>query len=85
MHIIQPLRKACKEIFPVAEYAWTTIPTYPSGQMGFVVCCKDPKRDVKKPARTLSTEEEDKLFKYYSQEIHEAAFVLPKFVEKALR
>lgn len=85
MNIILPLRKACKQIFPVAEYAWTTIPTYPSGQMGFVVCSKDPKSNVRKPARTVSREEEDKLFKYYSKEIHEAAFILPKFVEKALR
>ena len=85
MHIILPLRQECKKIFPVAEYAWTTIPTYPSGQMGFVVCCKDSNRNVRKPARTVSREEEDKLFKYYSKEIHEAAFILPKFVEKALR
>lgn len=85
MKIIKPLREACKKIFPVAEYAWTTIPTYPSGQMGFVVCSKDSKRNVRKPVRTVSQEEEDKLFKYYSKEIHEAAFVLPKFVEKELR
>ena len=85
MHIIQDVKKSCKAIFPVTEYAWTTIPTYPSGQIGFMVCCKDANRNVRKPARTLSTEEEDKLFKYYSKEVHEAAFVLPKFVEKALR
>ena len=85
MKIILELRQACKDIFPVAEYAWTTIPTYPSGQIGFAVCCKDAKRNVRKPVRTLDREEEDKLFKYYSKEIHEAAFVLPKFAEKALR
>ena len=85
MHIIQPLKKECQRIFPVADYAWTTIPTYPSGQMGFMVCCKDASRNVRKPARTLSRDEEDKLFKYYSKELHEAAFILPKFAEKALR
>jgi spermidine synthase len=53
--------------------------------MGFMVCCKDANTNVRKPARTLSKEEEDKLFKYYSKEVHEAAFILPKFVEKALR
>lgn len=72
-------------MFPVAEYAYTTIPTYPSGQIGFMVCCKDPKRDVKKPVRTWTPEEEEKLCKYYSKEIHEAAFVLPTFARKALR
>ena len=85
MHIIQPLQKACRSIFPTVSYAWTTIPTYPSGQMGFMVCCKDANRNVKKPVRKVSKEEEDRLFKYYSADVHEAAFVMPKFVEKALR
>jgi spermidine synthase len=85
MKLIVDLKKSCKEVFPVAEYAWTTIPTYPSGQIGFMVCSKDGSRDLKKPLRTVSAEEEDKLFKYYSAKVHEAAFVLPKFAEKALR
>ena len=83
--LIKDVRKSCKDIFPVAEYGFTTIPTYPSGQIGFMVCTKDAKRDVKKPVRTLDKDEEDKLFKYYSKEVHEAAFKLPKFAEKALR
>jgi len=85
MSMITGLKKQCKEVFPVAEYGWTTIPTYPAGQIGFMVCSKDGSANVKKPVRTLTTEEEDKIFKYYSKEVHEAAFVLPKFAEKALR
>jgi spermidine synthase len=85
MPLITKLKKDCKEVFPVAEYAYTTIPTYPSGQIGFMVCCKDAERDVKKPLRTWSTEQEEELCKYYSKEIHEAAFVLPTFARKALR
>ena len=85
MKMIADLKKSCKEVFPVAEYGWTTIPTYPSGQIGFMVCTKDGSRDVTKPLRKVSAAEEDKLFKYYSSKMHEAAFVLPKFAEKALR
>lgn len=85
LKLIADLKKSCKQVFPVAEYGWTTIPTYPSGQIGFMVCCKDPSRDVKTPLRTVSPEEEDKLFKYYSAKVHAAAFVLPKFAEKALQ
>lgn len=69
----------------MAEYAYTTIPTYPSGQIGFMVCCKDASRNVAKPLRSVSPDEEEKLYKYYSKEIHEAAFVLPTFARKALR
>lgn len=85
MPLIAKLMKDCKEVFPTVEYAYTTIPTYPSGQIGFMVCCKDANRNVKKPVRSWSEEEEEKLCKYYSKEIHEASFVLPNFARKALR
>jgi spermidine synthase len=85
LELITNLKKSCKEIFPVAEYAYTTIPTYPSGQIGFMICSKDPNANVKKPLRSWSLEEEEKLCKYYSKEVHEAAFILPTFARKALR
>jgi len=46
MEIISRLKKDCKEIFPVAEYGYTMIPTYPSGSIGFMVCSKDPNANV---------------------------------------
>ncbi|KAF7338576.1 Saccharopine dehydrogenase [Mycena venus] len=62
--LIKGLREMTKGIFPVTEYAYTTIPTYPSGQIGFVVATKDATRDL--PPRLCSPEfgramlEEDK-------------------------
>ncbi|MCJ1366009.1 putrescine aminopropyltransferase [Acarospora aff. strigata] len=85
LSMITALKKSCKEVFPTVEYAYTTIPTYPSGQIGFMVCCKDPERDLKTPVRSWSVEEEEKLCRYYSREIHGASFVLPVFARKALR
>jgi spermidine synthase len=85
MPLIAELKKSCREVFPTVEYAYTTIPTYPSGQIGFMVCSKDANRNVKKPLRTVSDEEEERLYKYYSKDIHEASFVLPNFARKALR
>ena len=85
LKLITELKKSCKEVFPVVEYAYTTIPTYPSGQIGFMVCCKDSKRNVKEPVRQWSMEEEEKLCRYYNKEIHRASFVLPTFARKALR
>ncbi|PFH60813.1 hypothetical protein XA68_10274 [Ophiocordyceps unilateralis] len=82
--LIKQLRKDCKEIFPVAEYAYTTIPTYPSGQIGFMICCKDASRDVKKPVRRWTVEQEAEKCKYYNSEIHTASFVLPNFAKKVL-
>ncbi|KAI9889230.1 MAG: putrescine aminopropyltransferase [Vezdaea aestivalis] len=84
LSLIQSLKKSCKEVFPVAEYAYTTIPTYPSGQIGFMVCSKDANRDVSKPLRSWSKEEEEKLCRYYNKAIHAASFVLPSFARTAL-
>ncbi|KAJ5224868.1 Spermine/spermidine synthase-domain-containing protein [Penicillium citrinum] len=84
LSLIADLKKSCKEVFPVAEYAYTTIPTYPSGQIGFMVCCKDANRNVKEPLRSWTREEEEKLCRYYNQDIHRASFVLPNFARKAL-
>ncbi|RAL64026.1 hypothetical protein DID88_003214 [Monilinia fructigena] len=83
--IITKLKKECKEVFPNVEYAYTTIPTYPSGQIGFMVCCKDANRDLRKPLRKWSPEEEEKLCRYYNAAIHEASFVLPTFARLALQ
>ncbi|KAK8089911.1 spermidine synthase [Apiospora hydei] len=83
--LITKLKKDCKEVFPVAEYGFTTIPTYPSGQIGFMVCCKEAGRDVKTPLRKWSAEEEVKLCRYYNSRVHEAAFVLPNFAAEALK
>lgn len=85
LELIKTLKKSCKEVFPTVEYAYTTIPTYPSGQIGFMVCCKDGSRNVKEPLRSWELKEEEELCKYYSQQIHRASFVLPVFARKALR
>jgi len=59
-----------KKYFPCVEYAYTTIPTYPSGQIGFLVAnsikesCKLPKRNLPKGLETS----------YYNQSIHQAFF-----------
>ncbi|KAJ5331540.1 spermine synthase [Penicillium atrosanguineum] len=82
--LIVDLKKSCGEVFPVAEYAYTTIPTYPSGQIGFMVCCKDATRNVREPVRSWTREEEERLCRYYNQDIHRASFVLPNFARKAL-
>ncbi|EGV66154.1 putrescine aminopropyltransferase [Yamadazyma tenuis] len=85
MPIISQLKKDCQAIFPVAEYAYTLIPTYPSGSIGFMVCSKDKNANVKKPVRfEWSDEFVAKNLKYYTKEIHEASFVLPNFAHQIL-
>ncbi|KAL2315811.1 Spermidine synthase [Schizosaccharomyces pombe] len=77
--VISNVLTAVKTVFPNVRYAYTTIPTYPSGSIGFVVASKDASIDLSKPLRKWSPEEENKLCKYYNSEIHAASFVLPTF------
>ena len=84
MDIISKLKQDCRQIFPVAEYAYTSIPTYPSGTIGFMVCSKDEKAQVKTPLRRFSEEFEDANLRYYNSQVHEASFVLPQWANKIL-
>ncbi|KAL4796942.1 putative spermidine synthase [Aspergillus venezuelensis] len=81
---IRALKSICKEIFPIVEYAFTPISTYPSGQTGFIFCSKSPDHDIKQPMRGWTREEEDQLCRYYNQEVHRASFILPSFARKSL-
>lgn len=84
MPLITRLKHEMLQTFPIAEYAYTTIPTYPSGQIGFMVACKDGRVNLREPLRTWTREEEERLCRYYNQDVHRAAFVLPNFARKVL-
>lgn len=81
--IIRPLLQSCRTIYPVVEYAYTTIPTYPSGQIGFIICGKSAGAVLREPIRE-PTEELQKALQYYNPDIHRAAFILPEFARRAL-
>ncbi|KAF9971857.1 hypothetical protein BGZ73_005112 [Actinomortierella ambigua] len=82
--IIKEVLGFTRKLFPVVEYGFVTIPTYPSGQIGLMVCSKNGALDPKKPLRRWTKEQEAKLCRYYNAEIHEACFVLPQFARVAL-
>uniref|UniRef100_T1JHS3 Spermidine synthase n=1 Tax=Strigamia maritima TaxID=126957 RepID=T1JHS3_STRMM len=83
LSLIQDILNFCRTLFSSAEYAYTTIPTYPGGQIGFIVCSLDPNADVKTPIQTFTLKEkEDMDLRYYNSKIHRAAFILPEFVLK---
>ena len=48
--LIAKVVTACRATFPSVEYAYTTVPTYPSGQIGFVLCSLDDGRKGTHPA-----------------------------------
>lgn len=74
--LITKVYKDIKEIFPITKLYTCNIPTYPSGMWTFTVGSK--KYDPEKVDITTIAEIETK---YYTPKIHQACFVLPKFVE----
>ncbi|SCU93982.1 LADA_0G05886g1_1 [Lachancea dasiensis] len=73
---IRNLIDSAASVFPVAKYCYTTVPTYTSGQLGLVVCAKNPRANVHRAIRKPTAEEQSQL-RYYNEQIHSAAFVLP--------
>ncbi|KAM9243792.1 spermidine synthase [Dugong dugon] len=85
LDLIKKMRQFCKSLFPVVAYAYCTIPTYPSGQIGFMLCSKNPSTNFREPLQQLTeTQVEQRQLKYYNADVHRAAFVLPEFARKAL-
>ncbi|CAM9160975.1 unnamed protein product [Pylaiella littoralis] len=80
--LITTVLRACSEMFGSVDYAFTTVPSYPSGQIGFVIASVE-ERDLSTPAATPDSATTD-LLRYYSPEVHKAAFVLPVFAEKEI-
>ncbi|XP_041349050.1 spermidine synthase-like isoform X1 [Gigantopelta aegis] len=75
----------CRQCFPTVEYALGNTPTYTGGSIGYILCGTNPARDLKIPIRHFNDVELDAMnIKYYSPEIHQSAFVLPRFVKKVL-
>lgn len=82
LDLIRPLVNSILKTFSSVEYAYTTIPTYPSGQIGFILAtkgrgsCRTPAR---KPDETTQRE-----LKYYTDELHSASFALPAFAKRSI-
>lgn len=72
--IVRGLFKFIPDLFPLAAYYRTSVPTYPSGAIGFSFCSKGPH-----PTDDLDLDRAQGLknLRYYSPAVHRAAFCLP--------
>ncbi len=78
---VKKLVQITRSLFPVNGFAYTLVPTYPGGHLG--VCMGSLGPDPSKPARPISSHLQNQL-KYYTPEIHQASFVLPRFGQQLL-
>ncbi|XP_027345998.1 spermidine synthase 2 [Abrus precatorius] len=89
MDIIENIVTNCRQIFKGSvNYAWTTVPTYPSGMIGFMLCATEgPPVDFKHPVNPIDEKECQKSarpLKFYNSEMHTAAFCLPSFAKRKI-
>ncbi len=78
--LIQKVIKDVKEIFPITRLYIANIPTYPSGLWTFTLGSKTYDPLAVEDARFFDIET-----KYYTKELHKAAFALPKFVRDLMK
>nr|XP_022913593.1 spermidine synthase [Onthophagus taurus] len=82
---IRNLMNGCKQHFNVVKYGISSVPTYPTGHIGFILASDDEKKVFEEPCFKFNSQElEDKKLKYYSYEMHKSAFVLPNVFSKIL-
>ncbi|KAI4336121.1 hypothetical protein L6164_014689 [Bauhinia variegata] len=84
---IEQLLTKCRQIFKgCVDYAWTTVPAYPSGVIGFLLCSTDgPCVDFRNPINPIDPQNygiSKQPLKFYTTEVHSAAFCLPSFAKK---
>ena len=86
MDFIKKMMKFSRELFPVVEYATFSIPTYPYGCLGFLLCSKSAATCFKEPLKSFTKEELDKLeIQIYCPDYHRGAFLaIPHCIQKAM-
>lgn len=82
LDLIRPLVQSIAQTFSTVEYAYTALPSYPSGQIGFIVATKE-RESCHEPCR-LPDEVTQKALQCYTPDLHKAAFVLPAFAKRAI-
>ncbi|EFC50783.1 predicted protein [Naegleria gruberi] len=84
LDIIAGMKDFIVDIFPNVSYSTISIPTYPSGAIGFFICSKDESNDVKVAKRTEWFESAKDTLQYYNPGLHASSFVLPLFASRRL-
>jgi len=71
----------CRQHFANARYAVASVPTYPTGQIGFVVATADVDNLLDRPKHVFAADQLAAMkLRYYSGDVHRSAFVLPNFI-----
>lgn len=86
LSIIKELLSFTRSLFPVASYYYTSVPTYPGGMIGFTFSSlgHGPLDRLSDPASESLLRSLEESCRFYSRDMHRAAFALPAFVRRDL-
>lgn len=92
LKLIGDLLDVARQHFTTVRYAYTLVPSYPSGQIGFLIARKHCPLDsndasicLSIPVNEFTEQQAEQLqLKYYSGQMHRAAFTLPRYLTKQL-
>ena len=77
--LITRVQQALRQHFATVGLYWAVIPTYPGAMWTFSIASRDPRAVLHQPAADSHVSG-----RYWSPEVHRAAFVLPPFVQALL-
>lgn len=84
--LVKNILTFANNLFASVGYAYTQIPTYPFGTIGFILCSKEQNKDFVQAVTRFDDETIEKMqLKYYNNDIHKASFVLPTSFKKMLQ
>jgi len=85
LDLMKEMIHMCRSIFPVVDYGSSYVPTYPGGQIGYLLCGKSPDTNFRNPIHKFSSKTLEELnLKYYTPDVHRASFALPLYVAKEM-
>ncbi|CAF4306099.1 unnamed protein product, partial [Adineta steineri] len=82
LSLIKKIMTFARDIFPTVAYAFASTPTYPSGTIGFLICSLEKDKKLNEPVDEKIADQLDTRF--YTADIHRAAFALPAFARKEI-
>jgi len=78
LDLIKNLLDFSRKIFTHVQYAACSIPTYPCGQIGFIIGSLGERVDQPKRKPELEN------IRYYNSSVHSASFILPEFAKSLM-
>ena len=83
--LIRGMLDFCNGLYAKSAYATSYVPSYPCGQIGYLLASKDKTTDFVNPVKIFTEEEKTEMkLRYYDEDVHTNAFVLPREIKKSL-